>query len=81
MSKNNLKKVLNKELKQLNETIDQKIVRGLSYSQEARRHKCISHTLIQIAQEKNSDSGWFSQSIRLPSIFPSAFSSAFTSSF
>lgn len=39
MSKYQLRKTIKKELRDLNWKIDMKIVRGLSYKTEARRHK------------------------------------------
>lgn len=39
MSKREYKIVLKKEIDQLNRKIDEKILWGLSYKQEARRHK------------------------------------------
>lgn len=39
MSKKEYKIVLKKEIEKINHKIDQKIVWGLNYKQEARRHK------------------------------------------
>ncbi len=41
MSKYQLKKTIEREIKDLNWKIDMKIVRGLSYREEARRHKLL----------------------------------------
>ena len=41
MSQTQYLKMLEKEIQKLNKTIDQKIVRGLDYSKEARDHKLI----------------------------------------
>ncbi|KND48222.1 MAG: hypothetical protein AB201_01330 [Parcubacteria bacterium C7867-006] len=59
MSKQNFEKSLKKELRVLNEIIDMKIVRGLSYAQEARRHKFILNSLTNI---KRTKSGWMLRS-------------------
>ena len=55
MSKQNFERSLRKELKVLNEIIDMKIVRGLSYATEARRHKFV---LASLANIKRSKSNW-----------------------
>ena len=51
MSKYNLEKALKKELRVLNEIIDKKIVLGLSYSREAKRHKFILSNLLKIRRQ------------------------------
>ncbi len=56
MSKYNLEKALRRELSVLNEVIDRKIIRGLSYTKEAKRHK---YVLKSLASLRNS--GWFSK--------------------
>lgn len=56
MSKYNLEKALRRELSVLNEVIDRKIVRGLSYAKEARRHKAVVRSLSMMRS-----SGWFSK--------------------
>ena len=58
MSKQNLEKILKKELEVLNDQIDEKIIRGLSYAKEARRHKFILTSLSNIRRESRSDSSW-----------------------
>ena len=45
MSKQKLSKIIKRELAALNETIDWKIVKGLSYQSEARRHKMLLRQL------------------------------------
>lgn len=59
MSKQNFEKSLKKELRVLNEIIDMKIVRGLSYGAEAKRHKFI---LGRLANIKSTKSGWMFRS-------------------
>jgi hypothetical protein len=39
MTQNTFEKEIRKELDRLNRRIDEKIIRGLSYATEARRHK------------------------------------------
>jgi hypothetical protein len=55
MSKQNFEKSLKKELRVLNEIIDMKILRGMSYGAEARRHKFV---LASLANIKRSKSNW-----------------------
>ena len=62
MSKDNFEKSLKKELRVLNEIIDMKIVRGLSYASEAKRHKVILNSLANI---KRTKSGWMLRSFSL----------------
>lgn len=62
MSKQNFEKSLKKELRVLNEIIDMKIVRGLSYANEAKRHKFI---LSSLANVKKTKSSWFLSSLSL----------------
>jgi hypothetical protein len=45
MSKRTLEKEIKKELQKLNDTIDRKIVRGVSFRDEARRHRNLLVTL------------------------------------
>jgi hypothetical protein len=58
MSKYNLEKTLRKELEILNNEIDRKIIKGLSYAQDAKRHKFIVSSLERLRRENNSR-GWF----------------------
>jgi hypothetical protein len=67
MSKQNLEKTLKRELENLNETIDRKILRGISYTVEARRHRIL---LVQLAKiRRASDFGWFSKTFSFVSTF------------
>ncbi len=58
MSKQNLEKALRAELELLNNQIDARIVRGLSYAREARRHKLILASIANLRREMRSN--WFS---------------------
>lgn len=60
MSKQNFEKALRDELEILNDTIDRKIIKGLSYTREARRHKMILSQILDI-RRKSSRSSWFSR--------------------
>ncbi len=61
MSKQNVEKALKKELQILNEVIDRKIVRGLSYSREAKRHKFVLYSLDNLRRQRQ---GWMMRAIR-----------------
>ena len=65
MSKYNLEKILKKELAEINELIDQKIVRGLSYSKEARRHRYILQSLSRIRRDSKAEYGWLTNSFSI----------------
>jgi len=67
MSKQNLEKVLRQELETLNDKIDEKIIKGLPYKMEARRHKFILNSLAEINTEGNSSS-WFTRPLNTFSI-------------
>jgi len=61
MSKQNLEKVLRDELHALNDTIDRKIIKGLSYVKEARRHKVIIDSILSLRRHQSRGS-WFARS-------------------
>lgn len=63
MSKYNLEKVLKKELEVLNKEIDMRIIKGLSYWRQARRHKYIMSSLARIRRETRA--GWLSRSFSI----------------
>lgn len=56
MSKYELRKTIQKELRELNYRIDMKIVRGLSYRQEARRHKFLLMQFDRLSRQ--AAKGW-----------------------
>ncbi len=57
MSKQHFERSLRKELKVLNEVIDARIMRGLSYARESKRHKMILSSLSKI-RRTDSRVGW-----------------------
>ena len=69
MSKQNLEKVLRRELVELNDRIDEKIIRGLSYTYESRRHRLVMSQLADIRRTSRSGSGWFLKSLSFVSSF------------
>ena len=64
MSKYNLERTILKELDVLNNTIDQKIIKGLSYSREARRHKFLLVSLADLRRETQRFN-WLARSFNL----------------
>ena len=64
MSKNKLEKALRRELEILNESIDHKIVRGLSYTKEAKRHKFLLLSLADLRRERQRFN-WLARSFNL----------------
>ncbi len=68
MSNYTFKKAMMTELRKLNEEIDKKIVKGLSYIKEARRHKSILRQLDKLEKRKNSFH-FFQKSFNLISTF------------
>ncbi len=71
MSKQNLEKTLRSELEVLNDQIDEKIIKGLSYIREAKRHKFILCSLKGLDNEINREvnSGWFGRPLSLSNVF------------
>ena len=69
MSKQNLEKALRRELEVINDIIDQKIIKGLSYGREARRHKFLLSSIANLRRATRTHSGWFSKSFSLVSTF------------
>lgn len=62
MSKQNLEKIFRQELEVLNDVIDRKIIMGLSYSKESRRHKFLLSNIARLQRLSHVQSGWFSKS-------------------
>lgn len=67
MSKHNVEKMLYKELEALNNTIDMKIIKGLSYVKEANAHKYLLARLLQ--SKKASKHSIFSRWSFVPTLF------------
>jgi hypothetical protein len=51
MSKTTLYQKITKEIEKINDRIDTKIVKGVSYEEEARRHRTLLVTLQRISEE------------------------------
>jgi len=58
MSKHALERTIRRELEALNMKIDLKIIKGVSYKQEARRHKFLLAQMQHLSKVSNQ-SGWF----------------------
>ncbi len=56
MSRDILSKEARRELDRLNDTIERKILKGLPYKEEARRHKELIATLRRITEERSIES-------------------------
>jgi hypothetical protein len=69
MSKQQVEKTIRAELEVLNEVIDQKIIRGLSYRKEGYRHKFLISQLGHMRKEHFFKKNWFERSVRLASAF------------
>lgn len=54
MSKHNVEKTIREELGRLNEIIDQKIIRGLSYRREAEKHSFLRARLARLSHSRVS---------------------------
>jgi len=68
MSKQNFEKALRDELEILNDTIDRKIIKGLPYAKEARRHKIILSQILDMRRRQQKGS-WFFRSLGFTSFF------------
>lgn len=61
-----LEKALKRQLEALNEQIDRKIVRGLSYTTEARKHKLVLASIMNLRRTQ-ARAGWFGRSLNFSS--------------
>lgn len=66
MSKNQMVGAIEREIKALNWRIDVKIVQGLSYAKEARRHKMLVRQLSMLAPRRF---GFFSRMSQAMALF------------
>lgn len=67
MSKNRLIKTIHTELDKINEQIDLKIIRGMSYRRESMRHKFLTSHLTQAIRKTNT--GWMRQAASMVTSF------------
>lgn len=68
MSKNRLLKTIHTELEKINEQIDLKIIRGMSYKRESMRHKFLISHLTQ-AIRKSNNTNWMQRTAHMVSSF------------
>ena len=66
MSKHQIVKSLRSEIKKINYVIDQKILQGIPYSREARRHKFL---ISQLNRLTPPSSNWFARSMSFVTMF------------
>lgn len=66
MNKRELIKSLRSEIKKLNRVIDRKIILGLQYGDDSRRHKFLTMQLKRLTPPSIS---WFSRSLSFVSMF------------
>ncbi len=66
MSKRELIKSLRTEIKRLNRVIDRKIILGLPYGDDSRRHKFL---VLQLKRLTPAVSGWFGRSMSFVTMF------------
>ncbi len=63
MSKITLEKTIREELQQINNVIDVKILKGLSYKREALRHRFLLSRLSDLHRLPRFSSNWFERSM------------------
>lgn len=69
MSKNNIERGIRIELDRLNEVIDRKIMRGVTYRKEAERHSFLRARLAQVSRSRIFSRNWFGRSLGFVNTF------------
>ena len=69
MSKQTLVRELQKEVKNLNAVIDMRIIKGLPYKSEARRHKFLVGQLASLRRQPVPSASWMSRVGQFASMF------------
>jgi hypothetical protein len=69
MSKYILERNIRTELKKINNIIDLKIIKGLSYKREALRHRFLLYRLVDLHRVSKFHSNWFQRSINIMATF------------
>jgi hypothetical protein len=64
-----LEKKIKSELKSINEIIDKKIVKGLSYRREALRHRFLLNRLSDLHRLSRFQSSWFQRTVNVVATF------------
>jgi hypothetical protein len=69
MSKFILEKKIKSELGRINDIIDVKIVKGMSYRREALRHRFLLNRLVDLHRVSKFHSNWFQRSVNVVATF------------
>jgi len=69
MSKFTLEKKIKSELKVINDVIDLKIIKGVSYKREALRHRFLLYRLVDLHRLPKFQSNWFQRSVNVVATF------------
>ncbi len=69
MSKFILEKRIQAELKKINDVIDVKIIKGMSYKREALRHRFLLYRLVDLHRLPQFHSNWFARSVNTIATF------------
>ena len=69
MSKFILEKNIQAELKRINDIIDLKIIKGMSYRREALRHRFLLYRLVDLHRLPKFQSSWFQRSVNVVATF------------
>ena len=69
MSKITLEKTIRAELKQINDIIDVKILKGLSYKREALRHRFLLSRLYDMHRTPKFNSNWIKRTAHVLATF------------
>ena len=69
MSKFILEKSIKAELKTINDIIDLKIIKGMSYKREALRHRFLLYRLSDLHHLPKFHSNWFQRSVNVVATF------------
>jgi hypothetical protein len=67
MSQHQIQKTIEAEISHLNQVIDLKVIRGLSYKSEAKRHRFLLSQLSSLKARRSG--GWLAKSFSLVSSF------------
>ena len=64
-----LEKSIKSELKRINDIIDLKIIKGMSYKREALRHRFLLYRLVDLHRLPKFQSNWFQRSVNVVATF------------
>ena len=69
MSKFILEKNIKSELKKINDIIDLKIIKGVSYKRESLRHRFLLYRLVDLHRLPKFQSNWLQRSVNIMASF------------